>query len=299
MEPMLAGKADTKKLDKLSFPLWVSPKLDGIRALVVDGILMSRSFKPIPNRYLQEKFSKLPNGTDGELIKGLPTEDPYRATVSAVMTEDGEPTDVSYFVFDNFSSPGGFSQRYRVVEHMNSFEDGVISLPHQLVGSLAELLVYEEEVLTSGYEGVMLRSPNGPYKFGRSTAKEGHLLKLKRFEDSEAVILDTEELMHNDNAAQDDAFGRTERSNHKAGMRASGVLGALVVRGLEGTHKDVEFNIGSGFNGAADVNGERAKLWREREALIGKIVKFKYFPIGSKDKPRFPTFLGFRDKIDL
>jgi DNA ligase 1 len=306
MEPMLAGKfgkGTTKDIEaglkKLRFPVMVSPKLDGIRALVVDGVLMSRSMKPIPNRYLQKKFGSLPNGTDGELIKGLPTEDPYRNTVSAVMTEDGEPTDVCYFVFDNFKAPGGFAQRSRGVDAINDYENGVVALPHQIVDNLEELLAYEEQVLESGYEGVMIRSLQGPYKFGRSSANEGYLLKLKRFEDGEAVIIGTEELEHNDNVATKDAFGRTERSNHKAGMRGAGVLGALVVRGVGGTYDGVEFNIGSGFTGAADPNGERAKLWRQRDSLVGKVVKFKYFPIGSKDKPRFPTFLGFRDKRDM
>ena len=107
--PMLADTATD--ISKLKFPLLVSPKLDGIRAIVIDGILMSRSLKPIPNRYVQNLFSRLPNGTDGELILGNPTEDPYRATVSAVMSEDGKP-DVYFYVFDNYKFVGGFQDRF-------------------------------------------------------------------------------------------------------------------------------------------------------------------------------------------
>jgi len=57
-----------------------------------------------------------------------------------------------------------------------------------------------------------------------------------------------------------------------------------------------EFKIGSGFTEDA-----RVKLWRERDErdeLKGRLAKFKYQPSGVKDKPRFPVFLGFRNKID-
>lgn len=304
-EPMLAakwGKGTAKDIEAglkaLRFPVYASPKLDGIRAIVVGGVLMSRSMKPIPNRHVQKKFAGLPEGTDGELIVGLPTEDPYRNTVSAVMSEDGEP-DVCYFVFDNFLSPGGFAQRLRVVDAMNDYEAGVFALPHQVIDNLAKLLKYEEEILESGYEGVMLRSLQGPYKQGRSTTKEGYLIKLKRFEDGEAVILATFEWEENTNTAFKNELGNTARSHAKAGMKGAGVLGGFEVRGLNGMWKDAEFSIGSGMQGATSKTGERAKLWRVRESLVGKIVKYKYFPIGGKDKPRFPTFLGFRDKIDM
>jgi len=45
-QPMLASPAN---LEKLQYPLLVSPKLDGIRATVVNGCLLSRKLKPIPN----------------------------------------------------------------------------------------------------------------------------------------------------------------------------------------------------------------------------------------------------------
>jgi DNA ligase-1 len=64
------------------------------------------------------------------------------------------------------------------------------------------------------------------------------------------------------------------------------VLGALKVRDI---HSGVEFDIGTGFD---DVL--RLWVWEHREENMGRLVKYKYFPTGSKDKPRFPTFLGFR-----
>ena len=53
-------------------------------------------------------------------------------------------------------------------------------MPHDLVQAPTQLADWEQRYLAQGYEGVMLRHPAGPYKPGRSTAREAWLLKLKR-----------------------------------------------------------------------------------------------------------------------
>jgi len=68
-------------------------------------------------------------------------------------------------------------------------------------------------------------------------------------------------------------------------------LGTLLVRDV---HTGVEFGIGSGFTAE-----DRQRFWNNKQKVIGTIVKYKYFPTGSKDKPRFPVFLSFRSKDDM
>jgi DNA ligase-1 len=141
---------------------------------------------------------------------------------------------------------------------------------------------------------------NGLYKHGRSTLREGWLLKVKRFEDGEARVVATEEWETNLNEAKTNALGRTERSTHQANKVGAGVLGKLIVVGVKGDRYDgIEFGVGTGFRGADAADGERAKLWRMRDKLVGRIVRYKYFPTGGKDKPRFPIFDGWRDPIDM
>lgn len=125
----------------------------------------------------------------------------------------------------------------------------------------------------------MLRYPNAPYKNGRSTVKEGALLKLKRFKDSEAVILGMELLLRNHNEVTKNALGLTERSSHKDNMVADDLLGSMNVKDY---YTGIEFSIGSGFN-----EEQRRDFWNRRDELIGSIVKYKSFAIGVKDKPRF------------
>ena len=95
---MLATDAE---LDKLRFPLLASPKLDGIRAYVRDGVVYSRSNKPIPNKWVQEQFKMLDHA-DGELIVGYANSSTvYRDTVSHVMAHDKVGFDVVFHIFDH------------------------------------------------------------------------------------------------------------------------------------------------------------------------------------------------------
>ena len=294
MKPLLAGTI--KDVEDLKFPVFASTKLDGVRCLVKDGEAVSRSLKPIPNLYVQRMLSKLElEGMDGELTVGDPT-DPrcFNITQSAVMSVNGEP-DFTYRVFDIHDKPDlPFHQRLflafsRLLEakHITCAQPVV----HVTVNTAEDLLELEAAILEQGHEGVMVRDPEGLYKYGRSTLKQGILLKLKRFVDAEAQIIGFEELMHNANEATTDALGHTERSSHQAGKMPAGTLGALVVKDLT---TSVQFNIGTGFSAE-----DRATIWARRDQLMGHLVKYKSFAVGVKEAPRFPVFLGFRDVRDM
>ena len=295
-KPMLAEKLPDGKMPK--FPCYVSPKLDGVRAVVFGGVVYSRKLKPIPNTHIQTLFgTALLDGYDGELIVGSPT-DPhaFTNTTSGVMSTEGEPK-VVFHVFDHYTPGVGFWERIRKNLTRNDQRARIsrAHLPVQLVAqrlvtSPEELLEAEQEFLDQGYEGAMIRSTDGPYKCGRSTVREGHLLKMKRFLDAEAVIEGFEELMHNQNELQTDALGHAKRSSAKAGKVGSGALGTLLVRDPK---TGARFGIGGGFTAS-----ERLELWKIRETLRGKLVKYKYFPTGSKEAPRFPVFIGIRDVRD-
>lgn len=283
-KPMLA---DDAILDKLRYPLIASPKLDGIRAIVSNGVVLSRSLKPIPNKYVQSLFANY-EYYDGELIVGSPTSKTvYRDTVSHVMAHDKTDFEVRLFTFDHV-----YDLAASYVERSAKVAADKLAVIHESrnINNEAELLAYEDECLELGYEGLILRDPNAPYKCGRSTAREGYLLKLKRFVDAEFVVVGYEERMHNGNEATKNELGRTKRSSHKAGKVGLGDLGALVLQGDGFT-----FNVGTGFD-----DETRKALWAIRDTnLCGRLAKIKYFPVGMKEAPRHPVFLGFRDVRDL
>jgi len=292
MKPMLLPR-ELPDLDTLNYPVIVTPKLDGIRCLIKDGVALSRTLKPIPNKHIQQWASNNAvtfQGMDGELIVGSPTSPTvYRDTNSFVMSHD-KVGDFMFYHFDwwddtisdyiNRTTPHEYHYEWPNYVHVLRFE----------AGTKVELLEIEESYLNEGYEGVIIRNSKGKYKYGRCTMKEANAFKLKRFEDAEATIVGFEEEMHNGNEAETNELGRTKRSTSKAGLRGKGTLGALVCRTSDG----IEFNIGSGFD-----SDDRTNFWRDKEQLKGAIVKYKHFPIGVKDKPRHPIFLGFRDKMDM
>lgn len=290
---MLAAAIPGNHISNLKFPLLASPKIDGIRCIVKDGIALSRSLKPIPNKYIQNVLGKLPSAyiLDGELVVGQPYgNDVMQRTSSGVMSEDGEP-EFTYFIFDRIAKEIPYVDRYEQI--IDVFGSRVTCLLQTWLFSPCELEEYERKCLEMGYEGIMLRDPKSFYKFGRSTLREGALLKLKRFLDSEAIVIGMEELMHNNNVLEKDELGYAKRSSHKENLTPAGILGALHVKDV---NTDVEFHIGTGFD-----YDTRKYLWENRFEFMkyANIVKYKYFPSGVKDLPRFPVFLGFRDPIDM
>lgn len=288
IKPMLGASV---KIDKLVYPIYMSPKLDGIRVIVKDGQVLSRSGKLIPNLFIQSLFKDY-HGIDGELIVGSPVHpNVFQITTSGVMSIEGTPN-VKLYAFDSWNAEGGIDERYtRLLYITKGSFTNIEIVPQTIINSKEELLKFEEDCLQTGYEGAIIRYPNAKYKNGRSTIKEGALLKLKRFKDSEAIILGMEPLLRNHNEATKNALGRTERSSHKDNMIADDLLGSLHVRDCT---TGVEFSIGSGF-----TEEQRRDVWSRQVELIGSFVKYKYFEVGVKDKPRFPVFLGFRDKRDI
>ena len=291
LKPMLASQCDD--IDALKYPLLVTPKIDGIRCLIIDGVAMSRSLKPIPNAYIQSVIGRAEyNGLDGELLVG----ETFQAATSGIMSEDGEPN-FTYYVFDltNLSDRGCDYQTRMAL--LGTF--ALVPTPHiklllpTLLQDRSQLDAYMAEQLTKGFEGTMVRSPDGPYKHGRATFKEGYLIKLKPFADAEATVVGFEERMHNANEAATNALGRTERSSHKANLIPMGTLGALICRN-DALWPGQTFNVGTGF-----TDQQRYVWWEAREFLRGKAVKFKYQAIGTVDKPRIPVFLGWRDGRDV
>lgn len=296
-KPMLAKDYDPAKL---IYPVYASPKLDGIRCSIVNGRPMSRTLKPIPSKWVHnclahERF----DGMDGELIVGdVTAKNVFSHTSSHVMAHD-KVFEFTYYVFDLHNYPVEFDTRLaalrvRIEEEYSGVTRpicNIVALNQTVIHSDEELALYEAEQINLGFEGVILRKINGEYKFGRSTVNEGYLLKVKRFEDSECVVLGVVEQLKNNNEKVVNELGRSKRSSHQENKVGKGTTGALYVRDLE---SGMEFHIGTGMDDKL-----RQEIWDNRETYINSIVTYKFFPVGVKDLPRHPVFKGFRHKEDM
>lgn len=294
----LAATVDPLKnpdvFDEIQFPCSLSPKFDGIRGHVKDGEILSRKNILLPNTYTQSKFKDL-EGLDGELIVGCETDhDVYNRTQSGIMTIAGAP-DVTFWLMDTTFpqlKAESFTKRFNFVETYvkNLGREDVKVIPHELVHNIEELIDAEAKFLAMGFEGICGRRPDGEYKYGRSTLKQGLLWKLKRFEDFEAVIEDVEEGSTNNNEATIDNLGHTKRSSHQENKTPSGRVGTFLVK-----YKGQIERIAPG----AFSHAQLAIILKNKEKYKGTILKCRHFPHGAKDKVRHGRAVGFRSEIDL
>lgn len=291
IKPMLAVEAD---LDNLTYPIYADVKYDGIRVLVIDGVVHSRSLKPIRSKQVQELFGRPEyNGFDGELIAGNPyAKDVFQRTTSSVMSED-KPDRVIFYVFDLWDMPNQDFRTRRQHLQMKikqyGWDNPLCSPAPRTCENKQEVLDFLAEMEKAGGEGLILRSPESGYKYGRSTQKQGWLLKVKFFEDSEFEVVGFEERMHNTNGAKINELGYTERSSAKDGLVPMDTLGSLVLK-----YEDTTFKCGTGFDDAL-----RKEIWLNKDKYLGKLAKIRYMSVGSKELPRVPSFQGFRNEDDL
>lgn len=293
--PLLAATIeDNETLDRLAYPLIASPKVDGIRIICHHELgPITRSSKPVRNEHVM-KHLKSPwlQGFDGEIVSGpIAAQDVFNKTTTAVMSYGGTP-DFMYHVFD-YMMDTEYSQRLSAAEHRvalcrDAGIDCVRALPWRVVLNPQDVLDAEIDWLAHGFEGVMLRYPQGRYKQGRSTLKEQILMKLKRFKDAEAVIEGFEPLYSNQNPQTRNSQGLAERSDHKAGKVQIETLGNLIVRDLSGRFST--FNVGSGFDSST-----RDLIWSNRNRYLGRVITYKFQEVGILEAPRFPIFLRFRE----
>jgi DNA ligase-1 len=212
-EPMTAYNKPYD-LNEIRFPILAQLKLDGIRCIVINGTAFTRTMKLVPNWYIRFKLGliKCPLILDGELLLTKPNAT-FQEITSAIMREDGEP-DFHYYIFDNYQKSRGYLARMDSCQFIQPYYS---TLGWTICNNVEDILVKEELALKEGYEGIIIRSPNGLYKQGRSTFKEQYLLKLKRFTDAEAEVLGMEPLMVNTNEQETDERGYAKRSKEKAG----------------------------------------------------------------------------------
>lgn len=280
------------------YPLLASPKINGERLLVVNGldgpVALSRSGKPIRNQFIQAQIRANPNliGLDGEITCGPPTS-PFvrRTTRSGVSSFAGQP-DFQFHIFDKWNRGGDFLEwhQHQTTSRLpNTFlPDFCTLVPQHFIPDERTLLSLEEQVVGEGWEGLVLRGLHMPYKQNRTTWMEflrGHgMIKMKRFQDGEAVVLSSTPRMVNMNNPTTSPLGYTERSSAQSGLVPIPQLGSLTVRDIL-TNK--VFNIGTGLGW---TDQERTRLWDIRPFLPGTILTYRHFNEGTDGLPYQPIF---------
>jgi DNA ligase 1 len=230
----------------------VSEKLDGVRAFWDGRVLRFRGGGRIP---APSWFTARLPGTplDGELWLARGRFDELSGLVRRESPDDGAWRNVRYMVFELPGAPGSFAERAARIEaivHKVAWPS-LAAVPQVRLTSRGALNVKLDEVLRAGGEGLVLHLADSPYHTGRSSA----LLKFKREQDAEAVVLE-----------------------HRPGRgRLEGLTGALRVRSAEG----VVFDVGSGLTD--DL--------RRNPPAVGSTITYRHSGITPSGRPRFPTYV--------
>ena len=295
IRPQLACDFDEAKL---VFPLMGFAKVDGVRGINLTGTLTGRSLKQHKNKYITALLSK-PEflGIDGELAAGeWMSPSLCRDTTSAINRIEGTP-EVVWHVFD-YLHPDvlslGYQERYeRLREVVEGLDLNYVRVvPTTFLYDIHDVREFEAACLAQGFEGVILRDPDGMHKSGRATVKGGSYLRIKRFTDAEAVVVSLDEMQKNLNEAKTNELGYTDRSSHQENKEGKGMVGNLVC-------KDVESGLTISVSAGSMTHEDRKFYFDNKEEIIGKTIKYKSFRHGVKDLPRFPTFLSIRAETDM
>ena len=274
MKPMLAHKFDNSRVD-WSEPVYIQPKLDGVRCLFTKDGAYSRTGKKFMNvrhieMSLKSFFDDNPDVVlDGELYNHKLKHD-FEKIISLVRKQ--KPTDndrldaqhlVQFHLYDYFDGVKYDSYKTRMHNLVCSdiYDAQIKYVPAKLVDSYNYARDLHATYLREGYEGSIIRL-DGLYKHGRSY----DLMKFKDFSDDEATIIGYE-------------LGKGKRT---------GTLGKFIMLDDEG----VEFGCppGKGYS-----YKDLAKMLKDVQSYIGKRATFTYFQRTQAGSYRQPLFKCIRN----
>lgn len=249
LPPLMLAK-EAKANEQIS-NVWVSEKLDGIRAYWNGHQFLTRSGRPIyaPSWFVQNMPA---TELDGELWIGRGQFQKLASIVLDKIPKDDEWQRVGFYAFDLPNSPLPFEVRQKQLDNLiaRSPVEHLKYVRQQWVTDTVQVHAMLESVVNGGGEGLMLRTPNSLYESGRTDT----LTKLKTKDDAEAIVL-----------AYEPGKGRLR-----------GMMGSLVVR----NHDGQEFKIGTGFSDEE----------RQHPPAIGSVITYRYQGLTDGGVPRFASF---------
>lgn len=284
-------------------------KYDGVRCMVIDNIVRGKSLLPIVNKNIQQLYGNNKfEGKDFEII--VTNNDIYNPvtccneTVSFTNSEDIIVEHKCILIDDINIKDLIFNERLnRLNLFVNNNQDKFQLPDYIIIETIEQLLAYEEHILTQDHEAIIIRNPYLIYKEGVSS-REGELLRLKRHISEEAIIEDILPAFTNNNEAKINLLGNKERSSCLNGKVAKEEVGKLICRIIKDIHdpwsgrlivkKDSICVVAPGNMTKED----KINIYKNKKLYKGRMIKFKSFPKGTKDKPRFATFQYFVPEFD-
>lgn len=311
MKPQLANDVN---LATLQYPCGGQPKIDGVRALNINGTLTGRSLDPFKGYGITDYFSRPPFlHLDGEMTLGANPASVERLcslTTGAMGSFKGvtQMADLHWWVFDYLEQCGdSYASRYETLkaEVAKLNHSRVHLVPMEIVKSLEEAKALIARHAAEGYEGTIFRNLNAAAKQGRPSKVKQELVRAKPWGDAEMLVTGITEGNANTNEATVNSLGRTERSSAQDGMVPNGMVGSIQgtliadcfssITGALLFPKDLPVTVSKGCL----TQDEARYYFNHPQEIVGHIVKFKHMEHGVKDLPRMGGYISHRLKEDL
>ena len=262
--PMLAQKFKERS-HKIVWPAYVQPKLNGQRMLYNDDVAWSRGGKfIIPKCIAHLTFDTQGYIIDGELIlegnrllqETMKAAKKYRAGVSEKL---------QYWVYDIVDTTLTFKERSALLKKIvkGASNKNIVLVPTHLVNA-DEVLAYQSEFTSAGFEGTMIRNADSMYVINQ---RSNDLQKLKDFQDAEFEIVDV--------------------------VSGGGSFTDCAIFVCK-TKKGVTFNCAP--EGTMEYKKE---LYGKRKKLIGKWLTIRFQELTNDLVPQFPVGVDIRDAVDF
>ena len=311
MRPQLANDAI---LETLKYPVGVQVKIDGVRALNINGTLTGRSLDPFKGFGITEYWSKPEfQYLDGEMTLGADAASSERLcslTTGALGAFKGVTSmaDVYLHCFDWLAEPNlPYFQRYEMLKaYVEKLDHPRVHLvPLHIANNREELDALIARFFDEGYEGAIIRNLDAPAKEGRPSKVKQELVRVKGWVDSEMLVTGFTEGQTNTNEAKTNTLGRTERSSAKDGMVPNGMVGSIhgtmigdcfhPITGEKLFADGLPITIGTGTM----TDAELLDYFKHPEKLVGHPAKFKHLAHGTKTLPRMGQYLSHRLPQDM
>lgn len=278
--------------EEMKYPLIASYKLDGVRCIIHKGELYSRSWKPLPNKQLRERFSELLQWSlvyddsylDGEIYSHVLA---FNKLSGLVRRHDEElPESVQFWLFDVIHPlDARYQERLTIVKSIAQRYNTPTPDTFK-VNSAEDVRIIMERALDEGYEGLILNNPGAEYKNGRITINSANGYKMKPYRTYDSTIIGITQATVVDPQAEKtiNELGYSETSNKK-GDRVPIPMAACFIVKHNGHEVDVVI---------AEDEDTKKQIWVNQEEYIGKVVEWKGLEVGMKDKPRHPVSIRIR-----
>lgn len=267
-------------------------KYDGVHIHNPEGEFLTRNNKPLANKALKAHLeSVLPIGVQAEICcKDFYRKDCFSLSQTFAMTHELPVLDciemgMVIYLFNYYGDDAPtFLNKSFIARHRRLKNDTLlarnswINLADYFIDKNKNMMSIAETEWAKGGEGIIVFPLDAPYKHVRCSKTKPYCTRIKKRDTDEAIIIDVLPEYYGQGKTIPDQLKGTQKE----------LAGKLVCKSE---------NFEEEFKVAGMKREEKILFWKQKDDIIGRQITYSYMDKGTKDRPRQPSFIGFREDI--